>query len=45
MSGRLRQRYLVAFTPTSSAAGWHELDVRVKRPNVTVLARRGYIRR
>ena len=42
---RLRQRYLVSFTPTSSSPGWHELDVRVKRPNVTVLARRGYIRR
>ena len=42
---RLRQRYLVAFTPTSSTRGWHELDVRVRRPNVRVLARKGYLRR
>jgi len=42
---RLRQRYLVGFTPTSAAAGWHELDVKVKRANVKVLARRGYLRR
>jgi VWFA-related protein len=42
---RLRQRYLVAFTPSSSAPGWHELDVKVKRPAARVLARRGYLRR
>ena len=42
---RVRQRYLLAFTPTSNAAGWHELDVRVKRPNGRVVARRGYLRR
>ncbi|HXT71182.1 MAG TPA: VWA domain-containing protein [Vicinamibacterales bacterium] len=42
---RLRQRYLVSFTPTSSTAGWHELDVRVKRSSITVLARRGYMRK
>jgi hypothetical protein len=42
---RVRQRYLLAFTPTSNAAGWHELDVRVKKPNARVVARRGYLRR
>ena len=42
---RLRQRYLLAFTPTSNASGWHELDVRVKKPNTKVVARRGYLRR
>jgi VWFA-related protein len=42
---RLRQRYVLGFTPSSSAKGWHELDVRVKRPNVKVVARRGYVRR
>jgi Ca-activated chloride channel family protein len=42
---RLRQRYLLAFTPTSSASGWHELEVRVKKPNAKVVARRGYLRR
>ena len=42
---RLRQRYLVGFTPTSAAKGWHELDVRVRKSNVKVAARRGYLRR
>ena len=42
---RLRQRYLLAFTPSSSASGWHELDVRLKKPNAKVVARRGYLRR
>jgi VWFA-related protein len=42
---RLRQRYLLAFTPTSNAAGWHELEVRLKKPNAKILARRGYLRR
>jgi VWFA-related protein len=42
---RVRQRYLLAFTPTSNAAGWHALDVRVKKSNVKVVARRGYLRR
>jgi VWFA-related protein len=42
---RVRQRYLLAFTPTSNATGWHELDVRVKKPNARVVARRGYLRR
>jgi VWFA-related protein len=42
---RLRQRYLLAFTPTSNAPGWHELEVRVKKPNSKVIARRGYLRR
>ncbi len=42
---RVRQRYLLAFTPSSNAGGWHALDVRVKRSNVKVVARRGYLRR
>ena len=42
---RLRQRYLLAFTPSSSTPGWHRLDVRVRRPNVKVIARQGYTRR
>ena len=41
---RARQRYLVAFTPASPAAGWHALDVRVKRSNARVVTRRGYVR-
>jgi VWFA-related protein len=42
---RLRQRYVLGFTPSSSAKGWHDLDVRVKKPNAKVVARRGYLRR
>jgi len=42
---RVRQRYLVAFTPSSDAPGWHELDVRVKKNGARVVARRGYMRR
>jgi len=42
---RLRQRYLIAFTPSSSTPGWHELDVKVKRSGAKVVARRGYLRR
>jgi VWFA-related protein len=42
---RVRQRYLVAFAPSSNTPGWHELDVRVKRSGARVVARRGYLRR
>ena len=38
-----RHRYLLGFTPKNVAStGWHKLDVRVKRRNTTVTARRGY---
>jgi Ca-activated chloride channel homolog len=38
-----RWRHLLSFTPTGVAAdGWHRLDVRVRRPGVTVRARLGY---
>lgn len=38
-----RQRYLLTFAPTGvTAGGWHRLDVRIKRPGVTVKARPGY---
>jgi VWFA-related protein len=38
-----RHRYLLGFTPRNVAStGWHQLDVRVKRRNATVTARRGY---
>ncbi len=42
---RVRQRYLLAFTPSSSVPGWHELEVRVKRAGARVVARKGYLRR
>lgn len=37
-----RQRYVVTFVPDTPAAGWHALDVRVKRPGARVQARAGY---
>ncbi len=40
-----RLRYLVTYTPRGvSGAGWHKLDVRVKRRSATVKARPGYMR-
>ena len=40
-----RSRYLLTYTPTGVAAGgWHPLDVKVRKRNVTVVARRGYLR-
>jgi Ca-activated chloride channel homolog len=40
-----RLRYLVTYTPRGvSGAGWHKLDVRVKRRSATVKARTGYMR-
>jgi len=39
-----RQRYLLSYTPTGVGRdGWHKIDVRVKRPNVNVRARSGYL--
>lgn len=38
-----RQRYVISFTPSEGApGGWHTLDVRVKRPGMRALSRRGY---
>ena len=38
-----RQRYLLTFSPAStSAPGWHRLEVRVKRRGAAVKARAGY---
>ena len=40
-----KSRYLITYTPQGvDTAGWHELQVRVKRPGVKVAARRGYQR-
>jgi len=39
-----RSRYVLAFTPRGvDQGGAHRLDVRVKRPNLTVKARPGYV--
>jgi Ca-activated chloride channel family protein len=38
-----RFRYLVSYSPRGvDETGWHRLDVRVKRPGITVKARPGY---
>jgi tight adherence protein B len=38
-----RRRYLITYTPTGvDNAGWHKLEVRVKRPGARVQARTGY---
>ena len=39
-----RERYVVSYEPTGKipTSGWHRIDVRVKRPNVTVQARPVY---
>jgi VWFA-related protein len=40
-----RRRYVIAYAPQGvAAAGWHTLEVRVKRRGVTVRARPGYSR-
>jgi Ca-activated chloride channel family protein len=38
----LRQQYLIAFEP-SGGAGWHPIEIRTTRKNLTVRARGGYI--
>jgi Ca-activated chloride channel family protein len=41
-----RQRYLLSYRPEGVAAGgWHQIDVRVRRPGVAVKARTGYLSR
>jgi VWFA-related protein len=38
----LRRQYLVGFTPTDRAPGWHRLTVGVDVPGAAVRARKGY---
>lgn len=38
----LRQQYLIAFEP-SGGAGWHPIEIRTTRKNLTVRARGGYV--
>jgi Ca-activated chloride channel family protein len=42
VSQELRSQYLLAFVPENLDGKVHKLDVRVKRPGVTVRARRSY---
>jgi Ca-activated chloride channel homolog len=38
-----RRRYVLMYTPTSTAPGWHRLEVKVKGRRATVHARPGYL--
>jgi Ca-activated chloride channel homolog len=38
----LRQQYLIAFEP-SAGAGWHPIEIRTTKKNLTVRARGGYV--
>ena len=38
----LRQQYLIAFAP-SAGAGWHPIEIRTTKKNLTVRARGGYV--
>lgn len=38
----LRQQYLIAFEP-STGAGWHPIEIRTTKKNLTVRARGGYV--
>jgi VWFA-related protein len=42
--GDIRSRYVLSYTPGVDTAGWHALDVRLKRVKGDVLARPGYWR-
>ena len=40
-----RHRYLLSYTPSKAAPGWHRLEVRLKNRRATVKARPGYVGR
>jgi len=43
IGGELHAQYAVSYTPTGSGEyGYHEIEVRVRRPNLTVRSRPGY---
>jgi len=41
--GEFRKRYVLGYEPTSTAPGWHRLEIKVRRPGVDVRARPGYL--
>ena len=41
--GEFRKRYVLGFEPASTTAGWHRLEIKVRRPGVQVRARPGYV--
>jgi VWFA-related protein len=40
--GEFRKRYVLGYEPTSTAPGWHRLEIKVRRTGVDVRARPGY---
>jgi len=42
--GELRTQYALAYVPTSSKAGWHDIDVEVPGTKYDIRAKRGYWR-
>jgi len=43
IGGELHAQYAISYTPTGSGEyGYHEIEVRVRRPNLTVRSRPGY---
>jgi Ca-activated chloride channel family protein len=43
VAGELRHQYLLGYTPPPGPAGWRDITVRVKKANLTVRARQGYV--
>ena len=41
--GEFRKRYVLGYEPTSTAPGWHRLEIKVRRSGVDVRARPGYL--
>jgi len=41
--GEFRKRYVLGFEPTSTAPGWHRLEIKVRRSGIDVRARPGYL--
>ena len=38
----MKRRYLLTYRPTSTAEGWHQIEVRLKGRKADIRARRGY---
>jgi Ca-activated chloride channel family protein len=43
VADELHQQYLLGFTPQALDGKTHRLDVRVRRPDLTVRARKNYV--
>jgi VWFA-related protein len=41
--GEFRKRYVLGYEPTSTAPGWHRLEIKARRAGVDIRARPGYL--